>query len=351
VAGSLNTLFAAFSSLSTSPNDTTARQTVINDASGVASAFNTAANGLATAVSTITSSAQNTVTDINDTLADLAKLNSQVSSGSQTSPDPGIQAKMYSDLENLSQYVNITTQVNQDGSINVSLSGQRPLVVGATSFPLSVSTTASSLQIKDAGGNDVTSFVQGGTLGALVTMRNTTVPGYQSALNQLAQGVADAVNTQLSAGVDQNGNSGAALFSYSPGNQAQSLSITNITSTEVAAAFAGNAGGNDNALALAALQTSSLAGLGNTTITNALSNLSSQVGRDVSNAQSDQTTNQSLLSQAQSLRSQSSGVSLDSEAAKLEQYQQSYDAMSKIISVLDDIATTLMTLIPPPTTM
>ena len=351
VAGSLNTLFAAFSSLSTSPNDATARQTVINDASGVASAFNTAANGLATAVTTITSSAQNTVTDINDTLADIAKLNSQISTGSQTTPDPGIQAKMYSDLETLSQYVNISTQVNQNGSINVSLAGQRPLVVGATSFPLSVSTTASSLSIKDAGGNDVTSFVKGGTLGALVTMRNSTIPGYQSSLNQLAQGVADAVNTQLAAGVDQNGNAGTALFSYTAGNQAQSLSITNITSSEVAAASSSNAGGNDNALALAALQNSSLASLGNTTITNAFSTLSSQVGRDVSNAQSDQTTNQSLLSQAQSLRSQSSGVSLDSEAAKLEQYQQSYDAMSKIISVLDEIATTLMTLIPPPTTM
>lgn len=143
----------------------------------------------------------------------------------------------------------------------------------------------------------------------------------------------------------------AALFSYTSGNQAQSLSVTNIAASQLAAASSANPGGNDNALALSALQNSSISSLGNTTITNYFGTLSSQVGRDVSNAQNDETTNQQLLAQAQSLRSQSSSVSLDAEAAKLEQYQQSYDAMSKLISALDDMTTTLLSLIPAPTTM
>ncbi|MFZ0590936.1 MAG: hypothetical protein WAM39_10655, partial [Bryobacteraceae bacterium] len=61
IAGSLNTLFSAFSSLSTTPNDATARETVITDASSVASAFSTAATGLATAASTVNTDTQNTV--------------------------------------------------------------------------------------------------------------------------------------------------------------------------------------------------------------------------------------------------------------------------------------------------
>lgn len=346
VAGSLNTLFAAFSRLSTTPNDTTARQTVINDAAGVANAFNAAADGLGNAVSTISTSAKNTLTAINNTLADIAKLNSQISAGSQLSPDAGLEARMYSSLETLSQYVGIQTQVAADGTINVSLAGQRPLVVGSTAFPLSLSSTASSIVIKDSSGNDVTSFVHGGQLGAQLDLRNTILPGYQSQLNQLAGNVADAVNAQLAAGVDQNGNPGAALFTYGAGNEAQSLAAINITSAQIAAASSGNAGGNDNALALSALQNTAITGLGNATITNYFAALSAQVGRDVSNSQNDHTTNQSLLAQAQSLRSQSSDVSLDTEAAKLEQYQMSYSATSKLITIIDQMTETLMSIFP-----
>lgn len=347
VAGSLNTLFSAFSALSTTPNDPTARQSVINDATLLANAFNTTANALGTAITTVTSSAQSTVTNINNTLADIAKLNVQISTGSQTTPDPGIQARLYSDLESLSQNLNITTQLNHDGSIDVSLAGQRPLVVGASSFNLSMSTTSSSIVVQDASGNDITSFVRSGKLGALVAMRNNTIPGYQNNLNQLAKSVADTVNTQLAAGIDQNGNAGAPLFTYQNGNEAQSLSATSITSLQIAAAAPGNPGGNGNAVQLADLQNQALSGLGNSTFTGYLSILSAQVGRDVSGAQSDQTTTQSLLSQAQNLRSQSSAVSLDTEAAKLEQYQRTYDAMSKMISVIDNMTQTLLDLIPP----
>ncbi len=351
IAGSLNTLFSAFSALSTTPNDSTARETVLTDASSVASAFSTVATGLATAASTVNTDTQNTVTDINNTLADIANLNTQISTGSQSTPDPSVDARMYSDLETLSQYVGITTQTGQDGSINVYLAGQRPLVVGSNAFSLSANETSSGTVIQDSNGNDITSFVQGGTLGALVQVQNTTLPGYESQLNQLAQGVADTINTQLAAGVDQNGNAGAPLFSYTAGNPSQILTVTNITGSEIAAASSANPGGNDNALALAALQNNSVSTLGNTTITNYFGNLSAQVGRDVSNAQNTNTTDQSLLAQAQSLRSQASGVSLDEEAAKLEQYQQSYDATSKLISAIDDMTTTLMDLMPAPSSL
>lgn len=351
IAGSLNTLFADFSSLSTTPNSTTAREAVISDAGGVASAFNSVANGLATAASTVNTDTQNTVTDINNTLANIATLNSQISSGSQSSPDPSVDAQMYSDLETLSQYVGITTQTGENGAINVYLAGQRPLVVGSTAFSLSANQTSSGTVIQDSNGNDITSFVQGGTLGALVQIQNTTLPGYESQLNTLAQGVADQINNQLEAGQDQNGNPGVALFTYTPGQQAQSLAVANITASQIAAASSGtaNAGGNDNALALAALQNQSIGALGNTTSTDYFSSLSTQVGTDVSNATNTNTTDQSLLAQAQSLRSQASSVSLDEEAAKLEQYQQSYDAISKIISTIDDMTTTLLDLMPIPT--
>ena len=72
----------------------------------------------------------------------------------------------------------------------------------------------------------------------------------------------------------------------------------------------------------------------------------SQVGQDVSNAQNDQTTRQQLLNQAQSLREQLSGVSLDEEAARLLQFQKSYEAASKMVTILSNLTDVVINMIP-----
>jgi flagellar hook-associated protein 1 len=69
------------------------------------------------------------------------------------------------------------------------------------------------------------------------------------------------------------------------------------------------------------------------------------VGSDSAHAQNDQTTQQQLLSQAQTLRSDTSGVSLDQQATLMTEYQQSYDAISKLITVLAGITQTALDLI------
>ena len=68
--------------------------------------------------------------------------------------------------------------------------------------------------------------------------------------------------------------------------------------------------------------------------------------RDVSNAQQDQTAQQNLLTQAQAQRTSQTGVSLNAEAAKLLQFQQSYQAVGKLVSVIDSLTQTLMNIIP-----
>jgi flagellar hook-associated protein 1 len=156
------------------------------------------------------------------------------------------------------------------------------------------------------------------------------------------------VNTQLAAGVDQHNNPGAALFSFNIAGPAHSLSVTSITGDQLAAASSLSPSGNDNAIALSGLQSNTVAALGNFTLTQYYGNLSSNVGRDISNAQNNSTTQQQLLAQAQSLRSTSSSVSLDEEAARLVQYQQVYEATSKLISVIDNMTQTLLGLIPTP---
>src|SRR5579875_1573944 len=354
VGGTLNQLFSAFSQRTVNPNDSSYRQAVLNAAGNLATAFNTAANGLSSAEDTAESDAQSTVSSINSILGQIQQINAQKEQNSAASSDPGIDAQLYSNLENLSQLVNFTTTTSANGETNIYLNGQQPLLIGGHQYSLGVSTAGGQLQILDASGNDLTSSVTGGSLGALVHLSNTSIPGYESQLNQLAQGVADTVNSQLTSGTYQNASGttqpGVGLFTYNTTAAAKTLALTSITATQIAAASSASPGGNDNAVALSNLQTTAIPVLSNLTFAEYYGQIGSQVGADSSQAQNDQTTQQQLLSQAQTLRSNISGVSLDEEATLMTEYQQSYDAVSKLMSVLQEVVQTVLDLIALPGT-
>ena len=323
-----------------------ARQSVISAASGLANAFNIAAQNIEGAKTSVDQDTRSTVTDINKVVADIQRLNVERRRDSQAGSDPGLDAQLHNDLETLSQYVGFTTIQSQDSTVNVYLGGQKPLLIGTTQYTVSAQTGSGATTILDSNGNDITSYVSGGQLAGLLQVKNNILPGYSSQLDQLASGLADAVNTQLTSGVDKSGNAGQPLFSYNGTAPAKTLSVTSITANGIAAASASNPGGSDNAISLSKAQNTTIAALGGFTATQFYGNLSSMVGRDISNAQNDQTTQQQLLAQAKSIRGDQSGVSLDEEAARLVEYQKAYDATSKLISIINDMTQTLMGLIP-----
>ena len=66
------------------------------------------------------------------------------------------------------------------------------------------------------------------------------------------------------------------------------------------------------------------------------------VGNAAATANTQATAQQSMLAQAQNLRQQLSGVSLDEEAIRLVQMQRAYQAASRIVSVVDQLAQSLL---------
>src|SRR5262249_30244353 len=144
-----------------------------------------------------------------------------------------------------------------DGSLTLLLNGQTPLVVGENQYLIQADTTsAAAVSIRDSGGTDITAEISGGRLSGGLKAVNQLLPGYQNGLNQLAQGIADSVNSVLAAGVDSTGNPGAPLFSYTAPDAAATLAFTGITGGQLAAGTSAAPGGNGNALALSALETS-----------------------------------------------------------------------------------------------
>jgi flagellar hook-associated protein 1 FlgK len=75
--------------------------------------------------------------------------------------------------------------------------------------------------------------------------------------------------------------------------------------------------------------------------------IAAQVGSQLSMAQSAQSAQQDMVTQAQSLRQQVSGVDLNTEATQVLQLQESYQAASKMLNVIDNLTQTVLGLITP----
>jgi flagellar hook-associated protein 1 len=108
--------------------------------------------------------------------------------------------------------------------------------------------------------------------------------------------------------------------------------------------IASNAGGvqdSRNALALANL-TSSTQFNGSATLTSAYASYVNSIGNTATSLQASSTSQQSLVTQLTSQQQSVQGVNLDEEAANLLQYQQLYQANSKVIQTAAELFQTLI---------
>ena len=349
IGPAMTSLFQSFSTLSVNPNDTVSRQNVINQAQTVAQNFQSTASGLESQGTNINSETSSTIANINQLAGVVATINGENRVDPSGGVDAGVDAQLNSALEQLSQLVNFQALQQPDGTVTVYVGGQTPLVVGGQTFAISGDFSRPQTAVLSSTGSDITSQITGGQLSAMLDDKNNVLPGYIQSLNTLAQGVADQVNTGLSNGIDENGASPSTeLFTYNANvGAAATLAVNPLTPDQIAAALPGAPGGNGNALNLAALANG--ANLSNYTFAQFYGNIAARVGSDLSTATDNQTTKQSLLSQAQTLRQQASGVSLDEEAANLIAFQRAYQANAKMLTVLDTLTQDLMNVLPPAT--
>ncbi|MCP3720782.1 flagellar hook-associated protein FlgK [Paraburkholderia sp. CNPSo 3281] len=123
-----------------------------------------------------------------------------------------------------------------------------------------------------------------------------------------------------------------------------SFTMTGTPSNNDTFTVAGNKSGTQdgrNALAIANL-TSSTAYTGSTTLTTAYANYVNSIGNTASQLQASNTSQQSLVTQLTSQQQSVQGVNLDEEAANLLQYQQLYQANSKVIQTAASLFQTLL---------
>lgn len=342
ISGSISTFFKTFSQLSINPNDGTVRQMVLENAGGVAASFNQMANGIANTSHEVDSQIRGFVNSINQIGKQIASINAVFGHDFHNQNDAGLDANLNSALEQLAEYSDFSVIRDPDGTANIYLGGQTPLVVGSREFEIAADFSEPQTAVRNTSGQDISSMLSGGKLAGALAEKNDLLPTYKADLNKLAETLASQVNNQLAAGLDANGLPPTEnMFTFdSEVGAAISLRVGALTPDQIAAASPDGPGGNTNALNIADMvNAKSVDGY---TYNEFFGTIGARLGRDLAGAKSEQDAQQSLLDQARTMRSQISGVSLDQEAAQLLQVQRAYQATGKLVSVLDEILDTMV---------
>ena len=337
IASALSRFYQSFSLLSVSPNDTSSRQIVLDRAAETARSFNLAAENLGQAAARADADARNFVDSINRLATRIAEINHQRRQDFHANQDAGLDARLHSALDELAELVDFTALPQADGGVSIFIGGQTPVVLGERALPISVEAASGSIVIRDHQGNDVTGQLTKGRLGAVLELRNTHVTAFKADLDRLAQTFADRVNAILAGGLDLSGQAPSVdLFTYNAAaGAARTIAVTAITPAQIAAAGATAPGGNANALAVASLNnTREIDGF---TFIQFYGTLAARAGREVASATDEAEAVEQVLLQAKSFREEISGVSLDAEAARLIELQRGYQAVGKLLTVLNDL--------------
>lgn len=337
----------SWSTLANDTSSTANRATVVAGAQKVATAINAQATSLQSEASSDRSSVQSTVTQVNTLAKSLADTNRTIKAASSSDVDTSdLEDQRDQYLQQLSELTGATSTINDDGTASVSLGGAS-LVSGNKYGSLAVATGINSdgssdgssvtYSVTDTAAATSTVAISGtasGELGAYTDALNTTIPNYLTSLNAVASSLADSVNSGVEGGFDLNGDAGTALFSYTAGSAASTLTVAITDPTKLAAD--GTSGTRDGTVA------TSLSKL--TAPGTSYSTLVSDFASTVS-ATNSMSTNQSTLTSAIDDQLASvTGVDTSEELVNLTVAQHQYAAAARVVTTLDSMLSTLISM-------
>ncbi len=162
---------------------------------------------------------------------------------------------------------------------------------------------------------------------------------YISDLNDLAKNLADAVNSAHKTGYDLDGDLGEEFFIFDADDAAGTIKVNAEIAKDIRkiAASADAGGGHDGGVALGIAKLRS-------GIDRQYDQLVSRIGVKTNEANKRRQGQEVLLGQLESRKESISGVSLDEEMAFMMQYQRAYQAAATIITTLDEMIQTVLSL-------
>lgn len=337
----ITAFFNSISQLSTDPTSIPDRQAVLTAAQTLANDFNSTETTLDSIQSSLNQAVTQNVTQINSLTQQIAQLNVQVGEMQKLGQSPGSVGDQENQLiQQLSQLTNVN-EIQTENGLTLTTGNGTPLVIGGKSFALQTTAGPSGMTDVSYQGQDITSSLQGGSLGGNIRVRDQVIPGLLSQLDNLASQFSAGINAAQATGYDLNGNAGQPLFSDTSGAGAASNLKVNITDPSlIAASSDGTPGSNGNVANFLAVQNQALPS-GETPL-NAYASLVSQTGNLTAQAQAEVTASTASLTQLNNQLGSVSGVNLDEETTNLMNYQRAYEAAARVVTTVDALTQSVL---------
>jgi flagellar hook-associated protein 1 FlgK len=208
LANTLASFESALSSLASTPSSASLQSNAISALDAVTTQLQQTSSGIQTLRGNADQDISSSVKDINSDLQQINDLNAQikqVAASGQSTAD--LEDERTSALQDLSSMMNVSYFTASNGDLQV-YTGSGQALVDSTAHPLSY-TPASSVSASTTytagsstsgfsgitvNGVDITSQISSGKVGALITLRDQTLPAAQSQLDELAQQLKSSLN-------------------------------------------------------------------------------------------------------------------------------------------------------------
>lgn len=299
--------------------------------------------------------------EINSYAEQIRDLNIQIKKYDAGGASPNdLQDKRDQALKKLTEYMDLAMHADGDGNYVVDVKGVGPLVVGPNAEKFSVVRSPADVDGKPEGAFDlktsasangiVTHGVKGGKIGALLEVRDKTLSTVLDRLDDIAYGIAQAVNSVHEQGVTSDGMTGIKFFKM-PVQRERAAEFLDLSAdvkanvNAIAAAQVPDAP-SDNRIALAISQVQGLQFMndGKSTLDDFYNAIVSDVGVATNRNRSTMNAVKDSVTQLGKFREQLSGVSIDEETTNLLQYQHAFGASAKVIQVADEMLKTILEL-------
>ncbi len=360
LASSINDFFDAWQQLTTNPSGQVERDMVLQRGQLMGDAFRDTYNELETVRNNLNNSIVSKIDNLNEQVSQVAQLNDrifQIEVNGQSANAARDQRDLL--VESLSKSLGVQTYTDNRGMLAMQLPGGTPLVQGNKAMPLSVVTTGTDVNLQiTIGGNvkDVFSQELGGEMKGMFDIRDNFISGLRGDLDTLAVEITKAVNDVHANGWYTDPGTGNPatgqlffddLTALPPGTPPSRHINVALADSRYLAAAGGNTaapGDNENALAIASLETTYKMTGTTDTFDNFFSQIVSTVGIEASRNKLAHGGAQDASIQLHNLRDGFAGVSLEEEMVDLVQYQRGFESSAKFLSTIDEMMNSLLQL-------
>lgn len=347
----LNEFWNAWSDLADHPTDNGVRLSLRSRAGALAATLNRLDQDVRQLQTETQDALAGGVDEVNALLSDIAALNDTITRAHH-SGSPNLEAADQRDvlIGRLAEYVPVQIQEGQAGSVSISVDGMA-LVQHDRVTRLTVDATGETPQVRFEG-TDVTfrTDAEGnGRLGGWLHLLNHTLPETRTALDDLAGTLVREVNALHTGGFGLDGSTDVAFF-HEEGVTAATIRLSSevlADSKSIATSSQDPASGvNDGTVALdiARLRDALLMNDDTESTETFVINLVSDLGARVDRASSQYESRAAFASHVEAMEKGISGVSLEEEMTKLIQYQQSFQAATRVLNTAQEMMDALLAL-------